>query len=186
MENIWFTGDTHFGHKSILEYAGRPFKSVEEMDEALIDNWNSVVSPQDAVYHLGDAGLCTPAKLERIVERLHGKIHLIRGNHERSAEACKEFFEWIKDYHELRIEDAEAHKGRQLIVLFHYPLRVWKASHYGSYHLYGHSHGMLPDDPTSYSSDIGVDCHNYRPVSYHEVKAIMKRKIWKPRAMRER
>ncbi|MBI2675854.1 MAG: metallophosphoesterase family protein [Candidatus Aenigmarchaeota archaeon] len=179
MKNIWFTGDTHFGHKNILAYANRPFSSVEEMDEAIIINWNSRVEPQDNVYHLGDVGLCHPDRLRVVLERLNGRIYLIRGNHEKSAEACNERFEWIRDYYELKVDDGEAHRGKQLVVLFHYPMREWKASHYGAYHLYGHSHGNLQDDSALLSFDIGVDCHHFRPVSYDEVKAVMKCKKWK-------
>ncbi len=144
MKDIWFTGDTHFGHKNIL----------------------------------GDVGLCHPDRLRVILERLNGRIYLIRGNHERSAEACKERFEWIRDYYELKVDDGEARRGKQLVV--HYPMREWKASHYGAYHLYGHSHGNLQDDSALLSFDIGVDCHHFRPVSYDEVKAVMKCKKWKP------
>ncbi len=59
-------------------------------------------------------------------------------------------------------------------------MREWNASHWGTYHLYGHAHGTLQDDPNSLSFDIGVDCHNFYPLSYDEVKAIMKTKSWKP------
>ncbi len=63
-------------------------------------------------------------------------------------------------------------------MLFHYAMRVWNASHHGSWHLYGHSHGTLPDDITSLSFDIGVDSQHYKPLSYDEVKAIMSQKEW--------
>ncbi|KAF3884334.1 MULTISPECIES: metallophosphoesterase family protein [Nostocales] len=181
---IWFTADTHFGHKNILEYTNRPFSSIEEMDETLIENWNSKVSSSDRVYHLGDVGLCSPNKLRKILERLNGNIYLIRGNHDKSAEACKERFEWIEDYYELTVQDSEESQGKQLIVLLHYAMRVWQASHYGTYHLYGHSHGQLPDDPTLLSFDVGVDCHNYTPINYDDVKRIMKAKNWKPPTLR--
>lgn len=180
MKTTWFTGDTHFGHKNIMEYSERPFKSVNEMDEALIENWNSAVKPEDEVYHLGDVGLCEPSRLRNILDRLNGKIYLIRGNHEKSAMACRDRFEWVKDYYELVMDDADAHRGKQLVVLMHYAMRVWNASHHGTYHLYGHSHGSLPDDPNSRSFDAGVDCHNFKPISYDEVKAIMKKKTWVP------
>lgn len=71
---IWFTADTHFGHKNILEYSARPFSTVEEMDEALISNWNNKVASDDEIYHLGDVALCSPSKLNKILDRLNGKI----------------------------------------------------------------------------------------------------------------
>jgi calcineurin-like phosphoesterase family protein len=68
----------------------------------------------------------------------------------------------------------------QDITLCHYALRVFNKSHHGSWHLYGHSHGTLPDDPNSLSFDVGVDCHNYFPISLDQVKKIMSKKTWKP------
>ena len=171
--SVFFTADHHFGHKNIIEYANRPFASVQEMNETLIARWNDVVGEDDEVYHLGDVGLASSGKLRHILNQL-------RGNHEKSAEACHTRFEWIKDYHELILPDAETERGEQLIVLFHYALRTWNASHWGSYHLYGHSHGSLPDDSAARSFDIGVDCHDFRPLSYAQVKAIMARKEWRP------
>ncbi|WP_108867399.1 metallophosphoesterase family protein [Aquimarina aquimarini] len=175
---IWFTADTHFGHKNILDYTNRSFSSVDEMDEVLIENWNDKVYPDDEVYHLGDVGLCSPNKLKKILERLNGKIYLIKGNHEKSAEACKDRFEWIKDYYELIMPDPDGFKEQQLVVLFHYAMRVWQASHHGTYHIYGHSHGELSDDPNALSFDVGVDCHNYGPINYQDIKKIMKNKNW--------
>jgi len=178
MKTIWFTSDTHFGHKNILQLSNRPFATVDEMNETIIANWNARVKPGDDVYHLGDVALCSRGKLRDILSRLNGNIHLIRGNHEESASELPERFTWMKDYHELEIDDAEAHKGKRLLVLCHYAMRVWNASHYGTWHLYGHSHGELPDDPASLSFDIGVDCHGFRPLSYEEVKARMQLKSW--------
>jgi calcineurin-like phosphoesterase family protein len=180
MSKIYFTSDHHFGHKNIIKFSKRPFKDVEEMDEFMIQKWNEKVNPEDKVYHLGDVGLNAPGKLRKILDRLNGKIYLINGNHEKSAQACEDRFEWIKDYYELVIKDEEFKKGQQLIVLSHYAMRVWNASHWGTYHLYGHSHGSLRDDPTMRSFDVGVDCHDFSPLSYEEVKAIMNAKNWSP------
>ena len=180
MKKIFFTSDHHFGHKNILKYTDRSFQSVEEMDELLVQRWNEKVAPTDEVYHLGDVALCAAGKLRKILNRLNGKIYLIKGNHEKSAEACASRFEWIKDYHELIVEDPDFEKGQQLIVLFHYALRAWNASHWGSYHLYGHSHDTLADDPNALAFDIGVDCHDFYPLSYEEIKLIMKQKDWTP------
>jgi calcineurin-like phosphoesterase family protein len=68
-------------------------------------------------------------------------------------------------------------KEKQLIVLHHYAQRVWNKSHYGSWHLYGHSHNKLPEIPGNLSFDIGVDGHQYQAWSYEEVKEKMSRKI---------
>ena len=138
--SFFFIGDTHFGHSNIIRYDGRPFSSVDEMNEALIANWNRVVRDRDTVYHLGDVSMLRPEKTRAILDRLNGKICLIRGNHERAAEdkLCRDRFEWIKDYHFLSLN------GGIQIALFHYALRVWNKAHHGAWHLYGHSHGRLP------------------------------------------
>jgi calcineurin-like phosphoesterase family protein len=57
-------------------------------------------------------------------------------------------------------------------------IQLWNAKHHGTYHLYGHSHGSLADDIHSRSFDVGVDCHDFYPLSYAEVKEIMKKKEW--------
>jgi calcineurin-like phosphoesterase family protein len=178
MNNIWFTADTHFGHKNIIEFSKRPFASVAEMDEILVRRWNEKVGPEDLVYHLGDVALLPPAKLRPLLDRLNGRIFLITGNHENVALACADRFDWIKPYYELTLDDPDASRGKRHIMLFHYAMRVWNASHYGTWHLYGHSHGDLPNDDTSLSIDVRVDCHNFYPLSYQDVKAIMARKKW--------
>ena len=53
-QGIRFTSDTHFGHNNIIKFCKRPWKTTEEMNEALIERWNSVVKPDDIVFHLGD------------------------------------------------------------------------------------------------------------------------------------
>lgn len=84
MSKVFFTADTHFGSERTLTLSRRPFKTVEEMDETLINNWNSVVGKDDIVWHLGDFGNY------EVVKRLNGKINLIWGNYE--------FNEFIKKY----------------------------------------------------------------------------------------
>jgi calcineurin-like phosphoesterase family protein len=179
MSTIWFTADTHFGHSNIIQYTKRPFTGAKEMDETLIANWNAHVQPEDEVYHLGDFALADPAYCRKILSRLQGRIHLVTGNHEKAALACTDQFVWVKDYHELHVERPDSPR-KQAVVLFHYAMRVWNASHHGSWQLYGHSHGTLPDDPTALAIDVGVDCHGYRPISYDEVATIMATKTWVP------
>lgn len=167
---IWFTSDTHFGHANIIKYCNRPFASVEEMDRTLISNWNSKIQPNDIVHHLGD--FCF-GHFERYKKQLNGKIHFIEGNHDKEAFNFRNSFDSYKKFNEIRVNG-------QKIVLCHYALRVWNKSHHGSWHLYGHSHGTLPDDKNALSFDVGVDCHNYFPLSFEDVARIMKKKDFKP------
>lgn len=176
MHKIWFTSDHHFGHNGIIQYAGRPFENVEEMDETMIRKWNEKVNDKDAVYYLGDFALHRPERLKEILKRLNGSIYLITGNHEVSALACKKRFEWVKDYYELKVNDDTVKGGKQKIVLFHYSIRNWNGKGKGSFHLYGHAHGTLEEDMNSLSFDIGVDNHDFYPLEYQEVKAIMLKK----------
>ena len=166
MNNVFFTSDNHFGHARIIEYCNRPFKHVDEMNEAMIANWNNKIDPEDTVYHIGDFAMDkNPSKF---LYRLNGQKFLIKGNHDGKPRK-EDGWAGIWDYREIRVEN-------QFIVLCHYALRVWNKSHYGSWNLFGHSHGSLPDDPTVLSIDVGVDCHDYTPISFEEIKEIMDRK----------
>lgn len=165
MSNIWFTSDTHFGHANIIRFCDRPFKNVGEMNEALVANWNKVVKPDDEVYHMGDFSF--ERKPQVTAARLNGRKYLIKGNHDKPQhlKAIAPHFEWIKDYASLRI-------GRQRFILFHYAMRNWHHCYKGTIHLYGHAHGGMKD--YGRSTDVGVDCWNYAPVSMEEIVYLMK------------
>ena len=162
---LWFTADTHFGHANIIKYCDRPWQSVGEMNETLINNWNAVVRPTDTVWHLGDVGFKggDPAGF---LKRLNGKIHVCYGNHdkERQIERCRDdgIIEWCGHVRYLR------HEGQRFF-LSHYSHRVWPSSHHGTIHLYGHSHDGLKD--WYRSTDVGVDTPfaNYFPVSFDKI-----------------
>lgn len=171
----FFTSDTHYHHSRIIEYSKRPFKDVEEMNEALITNYNSVIKSSDDVYHLGDFAFADKDAINIVLRRLNGRKHLIFGNHDKQFRKYKELlskhFIWAKDYAEINVDN-------QKIILSHYSFRVWNASHRGSWNLYGHSHCNLFDDPKLLSIDVGVDCHSYYPIPFEEVKKIMSQKTW--------
>lgn len=77
--------DTHFNHSNIIGYCSRPFIDVKDMNEAIIENWNRVVTDFDVVYHVGDFGFGDYNELASIYKRLKGKRKiLIQGNHDRS------------------------------------------------------------------------------------------------------
>lgn len=126
------------------------------MNEALVTNWNALVSPKDEVYHLGDLSFGREVDTRNIIARLNGRIYLVRGNHDAGfLKRNSGLFTWVKDYYELKW-------NKQKFVLCHFPFAVWNESHHGSFHLHGHSHGTLP--PRGRRRDVGVDCFDYRPV----------------------
>ena len=165
---VFFTSDTHFGHASVIRNSERPFASVEEMDEALIARWNAAVSPRDTVYHLGDFA-CLPTRgAPFYIDRLHGEIHLVAGNHDKQM--LREHagrFASVSLIEEVMI-------GGQLLVLCHFPMREWDCAYFGSWHLHGHVHGRMNHDPVGHSMDVGVDSHeDYRPWCFDGIVEIM-------------
>lgn len=170
MGNIYFTSDTHFGHKNIIKYSQRPFADIQDMDENLIKNWNAIVSDNDTIWHLGDFAFMNSVQFETLLSRLNGHINIVLGNHDDVI--IKSKLDLIKSS---KIESIQQYKeinfDHKMLVLFHYGQRVWNKSHHGSIHLYGHSHGSLP--PHGLSVDVGVDCKEitseYRPVSLDEI-----------------
>lgn len=160
---LWFTADHHFGHANIIDFCRRPFRDRDEMDEAMVERWNATVGVQDEVWHLGDfAYRCGPNRLSTIFRSLNGRaIHLVRGNHDRGSTLS---LPWTSIQHYAEI-DAE---GRML-VLFHYPIREWNRSRFGSISLHGYGHGMVVDAPAS--CNVGVDVWNFKPIKLQQILA---------------
>lgn len=165
MSQIFFTSDEHYGHASIIQFCHRPFSNVEEMTEGLIANHNAVVGLNDVTYHLGDLfwRRVSIPEANQIMDRLNGKHYLILGNHDEVAKRVAGRFEWVRECSLLHTPTR--------VWLSHYAHRSWPDSHKFSYHVYGHTHGVLPD--YRYSTDVGVDSKNYRPFSYDELSAYM-------------
>lgn len=169
---VYFRHSLNFGHKNIIKYCHRPFKNMDEMDKTMVENWNKVVGPKDLVYHLGDfcswsgKSLDYYKKFRHYRDQLNGKIFLILGNHDyKVGEPFPFGLEGKTNTLVLREQGCE-------ITLSHYAMRVWNKSHFDSWHLFGHTHGTLPN--IGKSIDIGVDSNNFTPVSFEQVKAIMK------------
>jgi calcineurin-like phosphoesterase family protein len=179
---IFFSADTHMGHTNVIKYARRPFKHIDEMNEVIIKNWNSVVSKDDQVYFLGDFAFAKPEKAISFLTRMNGEKFLIQGNHDRELVENEQFcnqFTWVKQLHTIEVPDTSHPKNVRPVVLCHYAMRTWDRSHYGAYQLYGHSHNSLEDLKTHLSIDVGVDAHNFYPISFDRVTEIMKSKTWK-------
>jgi calcineurin-like phosphoesterase family protein len=154
----FYTGDEHYGHKKIIVYCNRPFPSVEEMNEVIVDKHNEVVGPNDTVVHAGDFTLAPNHFAQKFIKRLNGKHIFVRGSHDS----------WLPKNHQTRFE---MHIGKVQIVVDHYAGRVWSKSHYNSWQLYGHSHGGLP--PIGKQWDVGVDNNDFYPVSFEQLLEIM-------------
>ena len=130
---IYYIADLHFGHENVIGYDNRPFKSSFDMDEALIENWNSRVTSDDTVYVIGDAFWGKEERSIQIIKRLNGKKHLIEGNHDRINGQLAKYWQSISHY-------AEIIDGDKTVILCHYPLMFYKNQKYGTFMLYGHVH----------------------------------------------
>ena len=164
----FFTSDSHFGHDNIIRHCKRPckehpFQDGAQMDRALIDAWNSVVSPGDVVYHLGDFSLRPAAVISDLLKKLHGTKHLIVGNHDRVDEVsgCR-----LQGWASMR-EMAKISVDGQSVFLCHYPMREWPGMWQGTVHLYGHVHGNL--QPLPGSMEVGADVWGGKPVQMAEI-----------------
>jgi len=167
---FFWTADTHFGHSNVIRYSKRPFSCAEEMDEVLIERWNEIIRDRDTVFHLGDFSLLKKEKSQRILERLRGKIILIKGNHDKNKN-IPQGFEKVVDG--LLDWNAQVRGDKQPITMCHYAMRIWNKSHYGSWQLHGHSHGMLKPIPGVKQLDVGVDTHDFSPWSLEEIRVAM-------------
>lgn len=192
----FFTSDTHFWHRNILKYSNRPFDSVEDMNEAIIANWNEAVSSEDTVYHLGDVALGPWSEWEAVLSRLNGYKILVVGNHERIFKGEKprmqerfatyydDFFDEI--HHNLRgvwLDDGT------IVDLSHFPYEAdhmenarhmeFRLPDTGRTLIHGHTHAEFEkhgqDARVSRSKrgtlqiHVGQDAWGYKPVSEDEV-----------------
>lgn len=167
---ILFTADTHFGHANAIKYCNRPFTSAEEMDDTMIKRWNRKVSPQDTVYHLGDVAFSNIDRVKEIFSRLNGKIYLVPGNHDAALLKKKEFrdlfVEVLPPIFETKIRDRH-------IVMCHYPMDSWNRSFHGSMHIHGHTHGTSYYEVGLNRMDVGVDVHNFNPITWDDLMLYM-------------
>lgn len=154
---IFLISDTHFSHDNIRKYCGRPFTSVTQMDEFMVEAWNQTVRPQDHVYHLGDVAM-RQQHLE-IVKRLNGHKRLVRGNHDI-----------FKTKLYLAAGFAEIHGVRVLdnLAMTHIPIHPESLGRY-----FGNVHGHIheKDSPAGPYLNVSVEKIGYRPISLEEAKA---------------
>lgn len=168
MTNL-YTSDLHFGHRNIVDYDGRPFRNVEEMDAELIARWNAKVRPGDQVYIVGDVGLAKTDHIVECVRQLRGNLHLIEGNHDKAALKKEAFVRLFLSLHQIK----SVVDGDLRIVMCHYPLRSWNNKTHGAVHFYGHVHNVAGPNPFIYNDgSVNVGCMhwNYEPVTLAEIQ----------------
>lgn len=176
----YFIGDMHVGHKNVLKFDSRPFKSIEEHDNFLFDNWNNLINDDDDVYILGDFSWTSPSETVKYFEQLKGNKHLIVGNHDSKLlknAAVRKLFVEIKDRKELRLDD------KTTIILDHYPSPCFKNHMRGWYHLYAHVHNsaewdMMEEIRGNFESK-NIKCEMYN------VGCMMTYINYKPRTLQE-
>jgi calcineurin-like phosphoesterase family protein len=175
VSDLFFTSDEHYGHTNIIKFCKRPFKDIWEHINESIKRHNAVVPVGARVYHNGDMFWRTlPLKTALdILYALNGQHYFIWGNHDELIEknaVLRKSFVWTKDI--AQVYHPKLDKG---LVLCHYSMNVWRNSHRGAYHLYGHTHGQLKE-PNTLSFDCGQDAQNFTPVSIEQVIERMERK----------
>ena len=185
--NKWFfSSDFHIQHSNILKFTGRPFQTIQENDDTIIENINQDVGENDNFVIAGDFIFGNPLPyLKRIKCK---NLYFVVGSHDKSMWDVRHMFKFFGDKLQLEVEG-------ELIVVTHCPHLCWEKSHYGSWNLFGHLHsGKSPkgceaewDDTKEFPAmslfdkviakgkmiDIGVDGHDFRPWSFWNIKDVM-------------
>jgi len=180
MSEIWFTSDLHLGHDREFIYKPRGFNSVYEMNEAIINNFNSTVAMNDDVYILGDLTLGPTVEGIKLIKNLKGNIHIVRGNHDTN----NRILEYNKCYNVVEITEGQYfHCARHNFYLNHYPTftsNLEKSDNLKEHliNLYGHTHqkdNFYNGIPFMYH--VGVDSHNCFPVHVDTIITDIKTEI---------
>jgi calcineurin-like phosphoesterase family protein len=189
---VFFCSDTHFSHKnicrgvtewrlpdgSIPKSQTRDFQTIEQMNNAIVNNINSVVGQDDVLIHLGDWSFGGIENIQKFRDRILCKeIHLILGNHdthiENNRNNVQELFTSVNHYTKLMYNS-------KTFVLSHYPIQSWDGLNKGHIQLHGHCH--LPTDlrfGKGKKMDVGMDGHpTFGVYNINEIVRIMdKRQI---------
>ena len=188
--SIFFTADQHFSHGLLAQIRG--FSDIDSMDRALIKAWNDRVKPKDTIYSIGDFTLENPIHACVLLRQLNGRIKIVPADpgHDHWIDGPFDFQEpfegkpGLPEHVEIlppivtikvpKVETGTGTSRNEIICLCHYPLKTWDRSHYGSWHLHGHSHGKMGIMTSKYSLDVGVDnCTDLAPVSAVRIGEVM-------------
>jgi calcineurin-like phosphoesterase family protein len=192
-QTLYFTSDTHYNHRNLCsattEWVNakdktREFSSLDEMNDTIVNNINSVVRENDILIHLGDWSFGGVAKIGEFRNRLNCKtIHLLLGNHDhhiqKNTDGVRDLFTSINQYiPTLGIRRPSLfEKGitdKFTFTLFHFPIASWDGMNDGGIHLHGHCH--LPPEKRvarGRAMDVGMDGNGMFPISLDEVLSIL-------------
>lgn len=194
-QNLFFTSDTHYGHTNICrattrwtdaDSVTRDFKSLEHMNNTIVNNINEVVGENDILMHLGDFSFGGFDNISEFRNRIICKnIHLTLGNHdhhiERNKENIQELFTSVNHYINLDLRRPSTTKKGEMdkfkFVLMHFPIASWDGMNDGVMHLHGHVH--LPKHQRiadGRAMDVGVDGNDMYPLGLFEVLNLLKNK----------
>lgn len=154
-QDIWITSDLHFWHKNVMKFCSdtRPWESIEDMHEALINDWNSKVKPDDIIFHLGDFSFKGKEATEEILSQLNGKKIMVLGNHDKvlrnSVKKGTFGIVDIVDYLEIKVDGVK-------ICMSHFPFLDWNGKQNKSVMLHGHLHGTKSHE-VGKIMDVGYD-----------------------------
>jgi len=181
---IFFTSDNHFHHENIMKFCHRPFETIQEQDQTLIENWNKVVPQDGLVFHLGDFAWGGYQAWKKVREQLNGEIILIKGNHDlKNGPQSNQQYDSLFKLHtqQMKIEI----EGRKLY-LNHFPFLCYGGTYRDKNGLvfqpFGHCHisnvnnrntgkdfNRCIDMLFSTQYDVGVDFNNFTPISWYEL-----------------
>lgn len=166
-EKTFFIADTHFGDNSILKYENRPFNNIQDMDNAIISNWNNTVSDNDTVFLLGDFSSYKNEKTNaQICHMLKGNKFLVMGNHDTETE---------KYYYECGFNGVYRFPiiYDDFWILSHEPLYINSSMPYAN--IFGHVHNNpIYTDFSNQSFCVSAERINYIPIEFDEIKSKMK------------
>ncbi len=176
MPDIWFTSDTHFNHDRLFIWHPRGFENVSEMNEAIIERWNSIVKPNDIVYHLGDVMLGADMQAGlRLISKLNGIKYLAYGNHDTDSRvksfAANHFFKDIQMGYRIK------GSGKKLFIATHYPTLVANGEEDKPiFSIHGHTHSKDKWSEVYHAYNINMDAHDCRPVNIEDICLDLKNK----------
>lgn len=173
MSKIWMTSDLHFGHDREFIWGPRGFKNVQEMNEAIVKNWNAVVAPEDKVYVLGDLMLGDNEAGIKMIKQLKGTIHVILGNHDTKTRA--EMYKECPNVADVQHATVIKFKG-YTFYLSHYPTMTSnhdenKPLKAQTISLCGHSHytNKFEDMGKGIIYHVEMEAHNCKPILIEEI-----------------